>query len=189
MVYTEPMQPFADKTQIDQLRELIADIDAKRVKMLVILGGNPVYNTPADLKLTGERLKKIPLRVHLSTHADETSEYCHWHIAAKHYLEGWSDARAFDGTASIVQPLIAPLYDGKNVHEVVQLFFRENFDKKDHDIVKAYWQTQNITSSPDIFAAAPAGEHKEGRQASTRKQPNIKRLACGAESHADARGG
>lgn len=161
VVYTEPMQPFADKAQIDQLRELIADIDAKRVKMLVMLGGNPVYNTPADLKITGERLKTIPLCVHLSTHEDETSEYCHWHIAGKHYLEGWSDARAFDGTASIVQPLIAPLYDGKNVHEVAQLFFRENFDKKDHDIVKAYWQTQNITSSPDIFAAPPAGEHKE----------------------------
>ena len=161
VVYTEPMQQFADKTQIDQLRELIADIDAKRVKMLVILGGNPLYNTPADLKITGERIKEIPFRVHLSTHADETSEYCHWHIASKHYLEGWSDARAYDGTASIVQPLIAPLYDGKNVHEVVQLFFRENYDKKDYDIVKAYWQTQNITAGPDIFAAAPAGEHKE----------------------------
>jgi molybdopterin-containing oxidoreductase family iron-sulfur binding subunit len=162
VVYTEPMQQFADKTQIDQLRELIADIDAKRVKMLIILGGNPLYNTPADLKITGERIKEIPFRVHLSTHADETSEHCHWHIAAKHYLEGWSDARAYDGTASIVQPLIAPLYDGKNVHEVVQLFFRENYDKKDYDIVKAYWQTQNITAGPDIFAAVPAGEHKEG---------------------------
>ena len=53
VVYTEPMQQFADKAQVDQLRELIADIDAKRVKMLIILGGNPLYNTPADLKITG----------------------------------------------------------------------------------------------------------------------------------------
>ena len=69
----------------------------------------------------------------------------HWHVHEKHYLESWSDARAFDGTASIIQPLIAPLYDGKNAHEVVQLFLKENFDKKDYDIVKEYWQKTTIT--------------------------------------------
>ena len=89
--------------------------------------------------------------MHLGLYADETAEHCHWHVHEKHYLEGWSDARAYDGTASIVQPLIAPLYDGKNVHEVVQLFLKENFDKKDYDIVKEYWQKTNIIPA----AAAP----------------------------------
>ena len=154
VVYTEPMSPNTDKLQIEQLRELIGDIDAGRVRMLVILGGNPVYNTPADLKLNAERMLKIPLRVHLGLHADETAENCHWHVAEKHYLEGWSDARAFDGTTSIVQPLIAPLYDGKNAHEIVQLFLRENFDKKDHDIVKEYWQRTDI--KPAVAAAIPS---------------------------------
>jgi MoCo/4Fe-4S cofactor protein with predicted Tat translocation signal len=152
--YADPFTP-ADKTQVEQLRELIADIDGGRVKMLVILGGNPVYNTPADLKLNAERMNKIPLRVHLGSHVDETGELCHWHISEKHFLESWSDTRAFDGTVSIVQPLVEPLYDSRNAHEIVQLFFRENFDQKDYDIVRAYWQTQNIAAP--AAAAATAG--------------------------------
>ena len=154
VVYTDPLSPNSDKLQIDQLRELVADIDAGKVKILVIIGGNPVYNTPVDLKLNEDRLNKVPLRVHLGEHYDETGELCHWHISAKHYLESWSDGRAYDGTASIKQPLISPLYDSHNAHELVQLFFKENYDKKDYDIVKGYWQTQNLSSvSP---APAPA---------------------------------
>jgi molybdopterin-containing oxidoreductase family iron-sulfur binding subunit len=80
VVYVDPFTP-SEKTQIEQLRELIADIDGGRVKMLVVLGGNPVYNTPADLKLNVERMNRIPLRVHLGTHVDETAELCHWHVS------------------------------------------------------------------------------------------------------------
>ncbi|MBC7898641.1 MAG: TAT-variant-translocated molybdopterin oxidoreductase [Saprospiraceae bacterium] len=161
VVYTEPLSPFTERTQVEQLRELIGDIDGGRVKMLVILGGNPVYNTPIDLKLNKGRMDKVPLRVHLGMQVDETAELCHWHVSQKHYLETWSDARAYDGTVSIVQPLIQPLYDSKSVHEVVQLLFRENFDSKDYDIVKAYWQTQNMTGAPapaatPLPAATPA---------------------------------
>jgi len=152
VVYTDPMSPGTEKTQIEQLRELIGDIDGGRVRMLVVLGGNPVYNTPADLKLNAERMAKIPMRIHLGMHADETAEHCFWHIHEKHFLEGWSDARAYDGTVSIVQPLIAPLYDGKNVHEVVQLFLKENFDKKDHDIIKEYWQRTDIKPAAAVAA-------------------------------------
>ncbi|MEP6847480.1 MAG: 4Fe-4S dicluster domain-containing protein, partial [Acidobacteriota bacterium] len=81
---------------------------------------------------------------------------CHWHIPEKHYLEGWSDARAYDGTASIVQPLISPLYDSHNAHEILQVFFKENYDKKDYDIVKEYWQKQNITAAAPVATATPA---------------------------------
>lgn len=147
VTYTDTLTPY-EKTQTEQLRELVADIDAGLVKALVILGGNPVYNTPSDLKINEERMKKIPLRIHLGQHNDETAEHCHWHVSEKHYLESWSDARAYDGTASIVQPLVQPLYDSRNAHEVVQLFFRENFEKKDLDIVKEYWQAQNISAAP-----------------------------------------
>ncbi|MGI8884825.1 MAG: TAT-variant-translocated molybdopterin oxidoreductase [Pyrinomonadaceae bacterium] len=154
VVYTEPLAPFTEKTQVEQLRELIADIDGGRVRMLVILGGNPVYNTPFDLKLNEERLNKIPLRVHLGRYIDETAMFCHWHVAEKHFLEEWSDARAYDGTVSIVQPLIEPLYDSKSIHEVAQIFFRENYDKKDYDIIREFWQTQNINSSAPRTTAA-----------------------------------
>jgi MoCo/4Fe-4S cofactor protein with predicted Tat translocation signal len=156
VVYAEPFSPNSDKTQVDQLRELITEIDSGQVKMLVIIGGNPVYNTPADLKLDAARMNKVPLRLHLGLYADETAEYCHWHVHEKHYLEGWSDARAHDGTATICQPLIQPLYDGKSVHEVVQLFFKENFDKKDLDIVKAYWSAQSSLTARPAAAAASA---------------------------------
>ena len=158
VTYTDPVSP-SDKTQIEGLRELVADIDAGVVKMLVVMGGNPIYNTPADLKLDHERLDKVPLRVHLGSHYDETAEYCHWHVADKHFLESWSDARGYDGTVSIVQPLIEPLYGGHNAHELLQLFFRENFDKKDLDIVKGYWQTQTIAAAaPSASPATQTGD-------------------------------
>jgi MoCo/4Fe-4S cofactor protein with predicted Tat translocation signal len=162
VVYTEPLAPNTELTQVEQLRQLTQEIDSNAVKMLVILGGNPVYNTPADLKLSKERMDNIPFRVHLGHYVDETGELCHWHISEKHYLEMWSDTRAYDGTVSIVQPLINPLYDSKSAHEVVQLFFKENYDKKDYDIVREYWQKQtlNLTAKP-----VAATENKETENA------------------------
>ncbi|MGQ0541864.1 MAG: molybdopterin oxidoreductase, partial [Blastocatellia bacterium] len=153
VIYTDTFTP-SEKTQVEQFRELIGDIDGGRVKLLVILGGNPVYNSPSDLKLTPDRLNSIGLRVHLGRYVDETAEYCHWHISEKHYLEMWSDARAYDGTVSIVQPLVKPLYESRNSHEVLQLFMKENYDKKDYDIVKEFWQTQTLTPAP-VVAAVP----------------------------------
>ena len=91
---------------------------AGAVDVLVIIGGNPVFDAPADLKFA-EALKKVGLAVHVSLSEDETSELCHWNIPLSHALESWSDARAYDGTVSIVQPLIAPLYDSRTEHEIV----------------------------------------------------------------------
>ncbi len=154
VTYIEPFQPNAEVAQIDQLRQLIKEIDDGAVKMLVILGGNPSYDTPIDLRLNEERMTtKIPLRVHLGQDFNETSELCQWHVSEKHFLEMWSDARAYDGTVSIVQPLIQPLYDSKSIHEVVQLFAKENFDKKDMDIVMEHWQKQGLTSASKTMAA------------------------------------
>jgi molybdopterin-containing oxidoreductase family iron-sulfur binding subunit len=180
VVYTDPFSPNSEKTQLEQFRELIGEIDAGAVKMLVIVGGNPMYNSPADLKLDAERMNKVPLRVHLGPYEDETAEYCHWHVAQKHYLESWSDARAYDGTASIMQPLIEPLYGGKGVHEVVQLCFKENFDKKDLDIVKAYWQTANITAAipkPAAPAAEPKQEETHGAEPAHEPAPTAAKEA------------
>ncbi len=170
VVYTDPLAANAERTQIDQLRELVADIDGGRVKMLVMMGGNPVYNTPADLKLTFERLnEKVPLRVHLGTHFDETAETSHWHINEKHFLEMWGDARAYDGTVSLVQPLVEPLYGGRSMHEIVQLFFRENFERSDYDLIRDYWQTQNF-SAPAPAAAAAASPSPAAQPSPTADQ-------------------
>jgi len=136
--YTDPLE-VNSVDQRESLRDLVQDIDSGRVELLVILGGNPAYNSPADLKLDQNRLFKTGmLRVHLSSHKDETSQLCHWHIPEAHYLESWGDTRSFDGTATIVQPLIEPLYGSKTAHEVLAIF-SEQYDRKAYDIVRDYW--------------------------------------------------
>ncbi len=154
VVYTEPLSPNTEKLQIEQLRELVADIDAGRVKTLIILGGNPVYNTPIDAKISGEMLKeKVSLCIHLGEHYNETAQYSHWHIHQTHFLEEWGDSRAYDGTISITQPIIKPLYGGKTAYEVVQVFLKENYDKPNADILKEYWQKTGLTNAPKTIAA------------------------------------
>jgi MoCo/4Fe-4S cofactor protein with predicted Tat translocation signal len=143
--YTDPLEVNSvDQTQ--SLRELVADIEADKVEVLIIIGGNPAYNTPIDLRLDYNRFErngktKVKLRAHLSLYNNETSDICHWHIPAAHYLESWGDTRAFDGTVTLVQPLIAPLYEGKTAHEMLALF-SDNYDKKPYEIVREYWRTQ-----------------------------------------------
>ena len=139
--YTDPLEVNSvDHRQ--SLAELVNDIDAGMVDVLVILGGNPVYNTPWDLKLDFERLKKVKkLRVHLSEYKDETSELCHWHVPATHYLEAWGDTRSYDGTVTIMQPLIEPLYEGKTPYELLAVF-SDQYDRKPYEIVRSYWQKQ-----------------------------------------------
>jgi molybdopterin-containing oxidoreductase family iron-sulfur binding subunit len=125
--------------QTESLKELVADMNAGKVDLLIILGGNPAYDAPADLNFA-EVLKsnKVPLRVHLGLYNDETAELCHWHVNATHELESWGDARAYDGTVSIIQPLIAPLYNGKSALEFVALL-NGQADASGYDLVRAYW--------------------------------------------------
>ena len=104
--------------QTESLRDLVRDMEANAVQVLIMLGGNPVYTAPADLDFAGH-LVKANFTVHLSNYDDETSALSHWHIPQAHYLESWSDVRGFDGSATILQPLIAPLYGGRTAHEVL----------------------------------------------------------------------
>ena len=95
---------------------------AGKVDLLIILGGNPAYDAPADLELRRRAEEhKVPLRVHHGLYQNETAELCQWHVSEAHELEAWGDARAYDGTVSIIQPLIAPLYNGKSALEFVAL--------------------------------------------------------------------
>ncbi len=184
VVYTEPLAADTAganaKTQVEGLRELVSDIDSGAVKLLTIIGGNPAYNAPADLKFDLDRLNKVPLRVHLSQYNDETSAICHWHIPQTHYLEEWSDARAYDGTATLIQPLIAPLYEGKSAHEVLNVFAKENYDRGGFDIVKEFWQKQGLGGSLKPIAAA-AGTAAAGAVKATAASSN-----AGANSNKNA---
>ncbi|HYY55931.1 MAG TPA: TAT-variant-translocated molybdopterin oxidoreductase, partial [Pyrinomonadaceae bacterium] len=154
VVYTDPLEAFPED-QMQSLRQLVADMNAGQVETLVILGGNPVYNAPADLSF-GESLKKVALRVRLSVYKDETSELCHWHIPEAHYLESWSDTRAHDGTATIIQPLIAPLYGGRTAHELLAVFSPQS-DRASYDILRSYWQGQMRSGGAGGAGAQAAG--------------------------------
>ena len=127
-------------SQLDSLKELVSAFDAGGVNLLLILGGNPVYNAPAELDF-GRHMMRVPLRIHLGLHEDETSERCHWHVPETHSLESWSDARAHDGTVTILQPLIAPLYEGKSAHEVMSVFLGQP-SRTSYELVREYWKSQ-----------------------------------------------
>jgi molybdopterin-containing oxidoreductase family iron-sulfur binding subunit len=119
------------------------------VKTLFILGGNPVYTAPVDLEF-GEHLKKVERSIHLGLGLDETGALCTWHVPETHYLESWGDARAFDGTVSLMQPLIAPLYDGKSASELLGAVRRQQPIQSDYEILRDYWRKQNLW--PDFEA-------------------------------------
>ena len=136
VVCTEPLEVLP-ANQMASLRDLVEDMKSGLVKTLFIVGGNPVYTAPADLEF-GKHLLKVPQRLHLSLYHEETSELCHWHIPEAHFLETWGDARAYDGTVTIMQPLIAPLYGGKSAHELLAAFLGS--ETAAHDVVKEYWK-------------------------------------------------
>ena len=162
--YTDPLE-VNSVDQRESLQALLTDIDAGAVELLVLIGGNPVHNTPVDLKLSSERLQKIANQndknriVHLSEYKDETSEWSHWHVPAAHYLESWGDTRSYDGTVTIIQPLIQPLYEGKTAYELLAVF-TDKYDRKPYDMVKTFWQTQQnqpqTQPTPTEQASAPA---------------------------------
>ncbi len=126
--------------QLESITALTADMNAGKVDVLVIIGGNPVYTAPVDLKFA-DALNKVQLRAHLSLYDDETSALCQWHVPEAHFLEAWSDARAFDGTTSIVQPLIAPLYGGKSAHDLLAAM-SERPERSGHDLVREHWKIE-----------------------------------------------
>ncbi|MFB3785448.1 MAG: TAT-variant-translocated molybdopterin oxidoreductase [bacterium] len=102
----------------EAIRGLAETVKAGQVETLLILGGNPAYDAPADLEFSA-LLAKIPTSLHLSLYRNETSALCGWYIPRAHYLEAWGDTRAYDGTISTVQPLIEPLYGGRTPAELL----------------------------------------------------------------------
>jgi molybdopterin-containing oxidoreductase family iron-sulfur binding subunit len=136
VTYVEPVAANPVEN-LASLRNLVDDMNAGRVSTLIVLGGNPVYTAPADLKFL-DAYKKVKTRVRLGLFDDETSNWSHWHLPLRHYLEDWSDARAHDGTVSIVQPIIAPLYDGISAHQLLSVIGGRG-DRNPYAIVREYW--------------------------------------------------
>jgi molybdopterin-containing oxidoreductase family iron-sulfur binding subunit len=124
--------------QTAELKSLVADLNAGKVDWLVILNANPVYNAPSDLNFAAA-FEKAKMTAHLGSHLDETGQNAQWHIPEAHFLESWSDAQAYDGNASIVQPMIDPLYGGKTAHHFLQALLDEP-GLSPYDAVRETWK-------------------------------------------------
>jgi len=148
LYYTQPVEVHP-VNYLDSLRELCADMDAGRVDTLVMIGVNPVYTAPHDFDFSS-KLKKVRNSVQVSSYFDETAEYCTWHVAESHYLETWSDTRAFDGTITVMQPLIAPLYHTVSVREALGAF-GDKPGLSDYDAVRARLKAENPVTDFEKF--------------------------------------
>jgi MoCo/4Fe-4S cofactor protein with predicted Tat translocation signal len=137
VIYTDPVEA-KPQDQTAALKDLVDEMNGGKVDLLMVMGANPVYDAPADFDFAAA-MNKVPLRVQHSLYKDETSDHVHWHINGTHYLEEWGDGRAFDGTYSIVQPLVAPLYNGKSEYEFIFSLVGSS-ETAGYDIVRKYWQ-------------------------------------------------
>lgn len=140
---------------LDSLKELAAALDKGEVETLVVLGANPVYDAPADLKL-GEKFAKATV-VHLGCYRDETAKAAALHIPRAHTLEAWGDVRSADGTASIVQPLIAPLYKGCSDIELVNYLLTGKMTRG-YELVRETWRGVAVARMPAPPAPPPPVE-------------------------------
>ena len=148
VVYTDPVEANP-VDQFQSLRELVTDMLAGSVDALLILGANPVFTAPPDIPFA-ESLSKVKLRAQLSLYEDETTPLCHWHVPEAHYLETWGDGRSYDGTVTMQQPLIAPLYDGKSAQEVLAALLGTS-GLSGHDVVHDYWKKQSKSQNFEQF--------------------------------------
>jgi MoCo/4Fe-4S cofactor protein with predicted Tat translocation signal len=181
--YTDPINANP-MNQTGSLKELGDDMRAGKVDLLIIIGGNPAYDAPADFGFA-DALKstKVPLRIHLGLYQNETAELCQWHINESHYLEAWGDTRAYDGTASIVQPLIAPLYNGKSAYELLSLLAGQA-EATGYEIVQGYWKTQHSGGDFDSFWRKSLHDGWIEGTAFQPKQVALKNLAVGPQAAA-----
>jgi len=134
--YIEPVEP-SPVEQLESLKQLTQDMQNGAVDLILVIGANPVYSAPADLEFS-KHFANVRTRIHLGIYEDETSELCQWHIPETHYLESWGDIRSDDGTTTIMQPLINPLYGGKSAYEVLSAMLGQP-TRSTYEIVKEAW--------------------------------------------------
>jgi MoCo/4Fe-4S cofactor protein with predicted Tat translocation signal len=136
--FVESPEASASYASLGQLAGALAN---GSVEVLIIDDVNVIHNAPSDLKFE-EKLAKAKLKVHIGAYHDETGLLCDWHLPATHELESWGDARAFDGTASIIQPLIAPLFDGRTSIQVLSSLIGD--PKSDYELVRETWKSKGF---------------------------------------------
>ena len=150
--------PVADPDEIDStmdVKDLADAMGAGRVESLVVLGGNPVYDAPADLAF-GDVLRKVPFSAHLSLYFDETSSACTWHLPQAHDYESWGDASSLDGSVALQQPLLSPLYGGRSAIELLG-WMANAPDQNAYEAVRATAR-ETILAGHHLSGCAPFNE-------------------------------
>jgi MoCo/4Fe-4S cofactor protein with predicted Tat translocation signal len=150
--YSDPVERVPGEGA--SLAQLVTAMRAGSVDLLVMLDVNPAYDSPADLEFRAA-LKQVRHVVHLGLYVDETAELSEWHLPQAHALEAWSDARAFDGTVTIGQPLIAPLYDGRSAYEVMALLMGDEV-QNGRDLIRREWRAR-LADDPAWVKALQSG--------------------------------
>lgn len=117
VTYTEPVSA-ASKTSVESIKALTDKLNSGAVEALFIVGGNPVYDAPSDVKFA-EALAKAKNKIHFTQAANETSAACDWKLPLAHAFEEWTDGKTYDGTITLGQPLTAPLFEAKSFHEIL----------------------------------------------------------------------
>ncbi|MEZ5163520.1 MAG: Fe-S-cluster-containing hydrogenase [Fimbriimonadaceae bacterium] len=140
---TNPILPMHSDHGTD-LANLTAAMANNQVRMLIILNTNPVYETPADIDFA-ELLTRVPTKVRLGLYHDETSKECDWQLPASHFLETWNDGFAFDGTYTLGQPLLEPLYDSRSAMELMAAF--TDVETSGEDLVRKTTANAGVTAT------------------------------------------
>ncbi len=177
----EGLPATSGKPAGESLDTLNDALKAGTVDYLFVIGANPRYSAPGDLDFRNNFGKARQI-VHVGMYQDETAEWAHWHLPLSHYLEAWGDGRAFDGTASLAQPLIAPLYDSKSAIEILSGLLGKP-GRSGYDIVREYWKPK---LSGDFESAWRKALH-DGvipNTAAAAKTPGIKPLPASDVSRA-----
>ena len=99
------------------MRGLMEDMRAGRVNALLVIDSNPVLTAPGF----ADALQRVPFAMTLAAGPSETAGKTQWSLPGRHAFEDWSDARAFDGTLTIMQPQAQPLYEGISPHTLLAL--------------------------------------------------------------------
>ena len=146
LTYTERVEA-APAPHLESIGQLSGQMKAGEVDLLIIIGANPVFTAPGELQFASA-MSRVKMSVQLSAYADETSAHCHWQVPHAHYLESWSDVRAWDGTATIIQPLIEPLFGGRSAHQVLDAFLQMP-PRSDFEVVQEYWRQRKLWNDFD----------------------------------------
>jgi MoCo/4Fe-4S cofactor protein with predicted Tat translocation signal len=134
----------------EAVTDFVSGLQSGVAQTLLIAGVNPVYDLPPELKFA-EALARVPHAVHLGLYNDETGSRCAWHLPEAHYLEAWGDILAIDGTPSLIQPMIQPLYpDTISLLEMMSLFV-DAPPRVGYAIVHDFWQARFDPAVPNAW--------------------------------------